>query len=63
MLKRSGQDSRTQRNTTLMAWNRKHLARMLKDAGGLPAHGNQPAAGAAGCRFDHPGPHGDARPG
>jgi multimeric flavodoxin WrbA len=48
----------TQRNTTFMAWNLMHLARLLKDAGGIPAHGNQPAAWAAGCRFDHPGPAG-----
>jgi hypothetical protein len=24
-----------------MTWNLLHLARMLKDAGGIPAHGNQ----------------------
>lgn len=30
----------TQRNTTFMTWNLLHFARMLKDAGGLPAHGN-----------------------
>ena len=46
----------TQRNTTFMAWNLMHVARLLKDAGGIPAHGNQPAAWEAGCRFDHPGP-------
>jgi hypothetical protein len=27
-----------------------HLARMLKDAGGIPAHGNQRAEWEAGCR-------------
>ena len=32
----------TNRNTTFLAWNLMHLARMLKDAGGIPAHGNQP---------------------
>jgi multimeric flavodoxin WrbA len=31
----------TLRNTTFMAWNLMHMARMLKDNGGLPAHGNQ----------------------
>ena len=31
----------TNRNTTFMTWNLLHLARMLKDAGGIPAHGNQ----------------------
>ena len=30
----------TNRNTTFMTWNLMHLARMLKDAGGIPAHGN-----------------------
>jgi multimeric flavodoxin WrbA len=30
----------TTRNTVFMTWNLLHLARMLKDAGGIPAHGN-----------------------
>ena len=30
----------TNRNTAFAAWNMLHLARMLKDAGGIPAHGN-----------------------
>ena len=46
----------TQRNTTFMTWNLMHLARLLKDAGGIPAHGNQRSAWQAGCRFDHPNP-------
>ncbi len=46
----------TQRNTTFMTWNLIHLARMLKDAGGMPAHGNQRTAWADGARFDHPNP-------
>lgn len=46
----------TQRNTTFMAWNLMHLARMLKDAGGVPAHGNQRTAWDRGERFDHPNP-------
>lgn len=46
----------TQRNTTFMAWNLMHLARMLKDARGIPAHGNQRTAWDAGERFDHPNP-------
>jgi hypothetical protein len=46
----------TQRNTTIMTWNLMHLARMLRDAGGIPAHGNQRAAWDAGCRFDQPNP-------
>jgi len=46
----------TNRNTTFMTWNLLHLARMIKDAGGIPAHGNQRAAWDAGCRFDYPNP-------
>lgn len=46
----------TQRNTTFMAWNLMHVARMLRDRGGIPAHGNQSTAWDAGCRFDHPNP-------
>ena len=46
----------TQRNTTFMTWNCIHLARMLKDAKGVPAHCNQRSEWDAGCRFDHPNP-------
>ncbi len=46
----------TNRNTTFMTWNLMHLARMLKDAGGIPAHGNQRSEWDAGCRFDFPNP-------
>ncbi len=46
----------TNRNTTFMAWNLLHTARMLRDRGGIPAHGNQRAAWDAGCRFDFPNP-------
>lgn len=46
----------TQRNTTFMTWNLLHAARLLKDAGGFPAHGNQRALWDAGCRFDYPNP-------
>jgi multimeric flavodoxin WrbA len=49
----------TQRNTTFMTWNLLHLAHMLKERGGFPAHGNQPARWEAGERFDHPGPEPD----
>jgi multimeric flavodoxin WrbA len=36
-----GQDNAwTSRNTVFMTWNLLHLARMLKDAGGIPAYGN-----------------------
>jgi multimeric flavodoxin WrbA len=46
----------TNRNTTFMTWNVLHLARMLKDAGGIPAYGNQRSEWEAGCRFDFPNP-------
>lgn len=46
----------TNRNTTFMTWNLLHLARMLKDAGGVPAHGNQRSKWDAGCRSDFPNP-------
>ena len=46
----------TNRNTTFMTWNLMHLARMMKDAGGVPAHGNQRALWDAGCRFDFANP-------
>ena len=46
----------TNRNTTFMTWNLLHLARVLKDAGGIPAHGNQRSEWEAGCRFDFPNP-------
>ncbi|HEV2087309.1 MAG TPA: flavodoxin family protein [Cryptosporangiaceae bacterium] len=46
----------TNRNTTFMTWNLLHLARMLKDAGGMPAHGNQRSEWDAGCRFDFANP-------
>ena len=50
------QNDFTQRNTTFAAWNLMHFARMLKDAGGVPAHGNLPQAWKDGARFDHPNP-------
>ncbi len=46
----------TNRNTTFMTWNMLHAARLLKDVGGFPAHGNQRSAWDAGCRFDFPNP-------
>jgi multimeric flavodoxin WrbA len=46
----------TNRNTTFMTWNLMHLARMIKDAGGIPAHGNQRSKWDAGCRADFPNP-------
>jgi len=46
----------TNRNTTFMTWNLIHLARMLTENGGIPAHGNQRSLWDAGCRFDEPNP-------
>jgi multimeric flavodoxin WrbA len=46
----------TNRNTTFMTWNLMHLARMIKDGGGIPAHGNQRSEWDAGCRFDFENP-------
>lgn len=37
-------------------WNLLHMARLLRDAGGFPAHGNQRAFWDAGCRFDFANP-------
>src|SRR5690606_19670809 len=31
----------TNRNTTFMSWNLMHMAKLLKDSGGLPSEGNQ----------------------
>ena len=46
----------TNRNTTFLTWNLLHMARILKDAGGIPAHGNQRSEWDAGCRFDYENP-------
>ena len=46
----------TNRNTTFMTWNLLHLAALLKDAGGVPAHGNQRSEWDAGQRFDFENP-------
>lgn len=46
----------TNRNTAFMTWNLMHAARLLRDAGGFPAHGNQRPAWDAGDRFDLPNP-------
>ena len=46
----------TNRNTTFATWNLMHLARLLKAAGGIPAHGNQRSEWDAGCRFDFENP-------
>jgi multimeric flavodoxin WrbA len=46
----------TNRNTTFMTWNLMHFARMLKDNGGIPAHGNQRKLWDKGERFDFKNP-------
>jgi multimeric flavodoxin WrbA len=46
----------TNRNTTFMTWNLLHMARMIKDAGGIPVYGNQRSAWDAGCRFGYENP-------
>lgn len=46
----------TNRNATFMTWNLMHLAKMLKDQGGVPAYGNQRTEWDAGARFDFENP-------
>jgi multimeric flavodoxin WrbA len=46
----------TNRNTSFMTWNLMHMARMIKDAGGIPVWGNQRSEWDAGCRPDFPNP-------
>ncbi|HEX5797907.1 MAG TPA: flavodoxin family protein [Candidatus Saccharimonadales bacterium] len=46
----------TNRNTTFMTWNLMHMAKMLKDNDGFPAHGNQRSKWDAGSRFDFENP-------
>lgn len=46
----------TNRNTTFMTWNLMHLAKLLKDNGGIPAYGNQRSAWDLGQRFDYENP-------
>lgn len=46
----------TNRNTTFMTWNLLHMAKLLKNAGGIPAHGNQRKAWDKGERFDFANP-------
>ncbi|MFI4916416.1 MAG: flavodoxin family protein [Phycisphaerales bacterium JB060] len=41
----------TNRNLTIMTWNLLHMARLLKDAGGVPAFGNQRDKWKDGERF------------
>lgn len=53
------QNEFTQRTTTFMAWNLIHTARMIRDAGGIPAYGNQVDAWQDGEAFGHPRAHAD----
>jgi multimeric flavodoxin WrbA len=46
----------TNRNTTFMTWNLMHVAKMLKNNGGIPAYGNQRSKWEAGSRFDFSNP-------
>jgi len=46
----------TNRNITFMTWNLLHFARLLKEQGGIPAHGNQRSLWDAGCSKDNPNP-------
>lgn len=46
----------TNRNTTFMTWNLLHVARLLQEHGGIPAHGNQRTEWDAGARFDFENP-------
>ena len=46
----------TARNVTFMTRNLLHVARMLKDSGGIPAYGNQPGEWDAGARFEYENP-------
>lgn len=50
----------TQRNTTILSWNLVHLARLLKQAGGLPRWGNDRRAWSEGARFGYRPPEGRA---
>ncbi|HLM26972.1 MAG TPA: flavodoxin family protein [Thermoleophilaceae bacterium] len=46
----------TNRNAHFMTWNLMHIARMLKDAGGIPAHGNRRDEWDAGCSLEQENP-------
>lgn len=46
----------TNRNVTFMTWNIMHLAKLLRDTGGIPAYGNVRKSWDAGARFDFENP-------
>lgn len=58
--KRSPELSHTQgligRSIEITTWNLVHLARLIRDTGDIPSHGNQRSLGDAECRFDYPDP-------
>jgi hypothetical protein len=51
----------TNRNTAFMTWDLMHLAKMIEQAGGIPAHGNQRSAWEQGERFDFVPPNPEYR--
>jgi multimeric flavodoxin WrbA len=56
--KRSGglENDFTNRNATFMTWNLMHLAKLIKNNGGIPAYGNQRSKWDDGARFDFENP-------
>jgi len=46
----------TNRNAAFMTWNLMHSARLLKDRGGFPVHGNRRSEWDAGCHSGNPNP-------
>jgi multimeric flavodoxin WrbA len=46
----------TNRNTTFMTWNLMHMSAIIKQAGGIPAYGNQRSEWDSGNRFDFENP-------
>jgi len=46
----------TNRNTTFMTWNLLHLARLLKDAGGIPATATSAPSGRPAAASTSPTP-------
>ncbi len=46
----------TNKNTTFMTWNLMHMAKMLNDYDGIPAHGNQPSKWSEAEHKDKPNP-------
>lgn len=46
----------TNRNTTFMTWNLMHIANIIKQAGGIPAYGNQRSEWDTGARFGFENP-------